>query len=213
MKTKEVSVLCCLFLIGSLSFVARDAMAAEKAKYQVLEKEDGFELRAYEPQIVAETIVEGDFSEVGNIGFKRLFDFISGQNIGNHSIEMTAPVTQEAESEKIAMTAPVTQEKKDGQWVIAFLMPSKYTLKTVPMPVDPRIKIKQIPAKLMAARTYSGTWSKKGYEENKTKLERDIERRKLRVVGEPIWARYNPPFMPWFLRRNEVLIPVERTSE
>ncbi|MGA7874150.1 MAG: heme-binding protein, partial [Desulfoferrobacter sp.] len=132
---------------------------------------------------------------------------------GKQSIEMTAPVTQQAESEKIAMTAPVTQEKKDGQWVIAFLMPSKYTLKTIPMPSDPRIKIKQIPGRLMASRTYSGTWSKKRYEENKAKLERDIERRKLRVVGEPIWARYNPPFMPWFLRRNEVLIPVERPAE
>jgi len=213
MKSKKLAALCCLLLIGLLSSITRDAMASEEAKYKVLEKEGGFELRAYEPQILAETIVEGSFNEVGNIGFKRLFDFISGGNIGKQSIEMTAPVTQQVGSEKIAMTAPVTQEKKDGQWVIAFLMPAKYTIETLPVPLDSRIEIKKIPGRLMAVRKYSGTWSKERYEENRAKLEMDIKKRKLEAVGEPIWARYNPPFMPWFLRRNEVLIPVERPAE
>jgi len=210
MKTLRYIGLAGFALLGvSTLLVARSALAVEKAKYTVLLKEDDFEIRQYDSQIVAETIVEGDLEEVGNEGFRRLYAYISGENTKKQSISMTAPVGQEVKSEKIAMTAPVKQEKKGNQWRITFLMPAEYTPETLPEPNDARVKLAQEPGRLMAAVKYSGTWSKEGYEENRALLEEYIQKRGLTKAGDPIWARYDPPFMPWFLRRNEVLIPIE----
>jgi hypothetical protein len=197
------------FLSVSSLLVAKSAMAIEKAKYTVLEKENEFEIRQYDSQIVAETFVEGDLEEVGNEGFRRLYAYISGENTKKQSISMTAPVGQEVKSEKIAMTAPVKQEKKETQWRVTFLMPAEYTLETLPEPQDARVRLAQEPGRLMAAVKYSGTWSKEGYEKNRALLEEYIQKRGLTRAGDPVWARYDPPFMPWFLRRNEVLIPIE----
>ena len=210
MKAFKYIGLAGVALLGVSSLlVAKSAMAIEKATYTVVEKEDDFEIRRYEPQIVAETFVEGDLEDVGDEGFRRLYGYISGDNQKKQSISTTAPVGQEAKSEKIAMTAPVGQEQKDNRWRITFLMPAEYTLETLPVPTDSRVKLVQDPGRLMAAIRYSGTWSEAGYEENKALLEGFIIMRGLIKAGEPIWARYDPPFMPWFLRRNEVLIPIE----
>ena len=187
-----------------------DVMATEEAKYTVIERDEDFELRQYEPLIVAETIVEGEFNDVGNVGFRRLYDYISGNNQKKESISMTAPVTQEARSEKISMTAPVTQEKVGRKWRITFMMPSQYTMETLPEPLDPNVKLKQEPERIVAALRYSGTWSQKRYKEKEAYLSEWIQKRGFKALGEPIFARYNSPFMPWFLRRNEVLIPVKR---
>jgi len=198
-------VFCAVFLIAFTG----EGMAYEEAKYTVIMKEESFELRQYESHIVAETIVEGDFDRVGNEGFRRLFKYISGENQKKQAISMTAPVSQDAGSEKIAMTTPVNQERTGNQWRIAFLMPSAYTIETLPQPLDPKVLLKEIPARRMAAITYSGTWSRKRYEEKKALLELFIKKQGLKSIGEPVFARYNPPFMPWFMRRNEVLIPVQ----
>jgi hypothetical protein len=145
-------------LLTVFSLVIVDsATAIEKAKYTVVEKEDDFELRQYEAQIVAETYVEGSLKDSGNDGFRRLYAYITGDNKKKQSISMTAPVGQEAGSEKIAMTAPVNQEKKDSQWRITFFMPAEYTLETLPEPIDDRVKLLEEPGRLMAAVRYSGT--------------------------------------------------------
>jgi hypothetical protein len=210
MKTCKYIGWAVVALLGVSSLlVAKSAMAVEKAKYTVLEREEDFEIRQYDPQIVAETFVEGNLEEVGNEGFRRLYAYISRENTKKQSISMTAPVGQETRSEKIVMTAPVKQEKKDNQWRITFLMPAEYALEMLPEPDDERIKLAQEPGRLMAAVKYSGTWSEEGYGENKALLEEYLQKRGLTKAGEPVWARYDPPFMPLFLRRNEVLIPVE----
>ena len=193
--------------------IAEETMAIERAKYTVVEREGKFELRQYESYIVAETIVEGDFDEVGNEGFRRLFDYISGKNRSQQSISMTAPVSQEAESEKISMTAPVNQVRVGEKYRITFLMPAEYSMETLPEPLDTRVKLKKVPGQLIAALRYSGTWSRDRYEEKRIRLQALMKQRDLEPAGEPIFARYNPPFMPWFLRRNEVLIPVENGSQ
>ena len=185
-------------------------MAIEEAGYAVLEKDGDFELRHYEPHIVAETYVEGGFSKVGNVAFRRLYGYISGNNRKKTEIPMTAPVTQEADSEKIAMTAPVGQEQVGGRWRITFVMPARHTMGTLPEPLDPEVALREEPGRLMAAIRYSGTWSKTRYMEREVKLREWIETRGLEELGQPIFARYNPPFMPWFLRRNEVLLQVRR---
>ncbi|MGD8666851.1 MAG: heme-binding protein, partial [Desulfobacterales bacterium] len=144
-------------LIAILLIFAAEAVAIEKAKYQVVESDKNFELRQYAPRIVAETFVAGDFEAVGDVGFRRLYEYISGNNIKNQNIAMTAPVTQEARSGKIAMTAPVTQEKSQGQWRITFLMPAEYTMETLPRPLDELVQLKEEPGYLMATIRYSGT--------------------------------------------------------
>ena len=187
-------------------------MAIEEAPYEVIVKSGKFELRQYRPYIVAATIVEGEFEKVGSEGFRRLADYINGNNRRRQSIAMTAPVGQQSGSEKIAMTAPVGQQPDHGRWRITFMMPAEYAFEALPEPVDTRIVLQQMPGRLVAAVRYSGTWSRSGYNENLARLRIWLEEQKLTPLGEPLWARYNPPFMPWFLRRNEVLIAVQKNG-
>ena len=186
-----------------------NAMAIEEAPYSVLEKAEDFELRQYPSLIVAETYVDRDFEGVGSEGFRRLAAYIGGKNRKNKSIAMTTPVSQEVESENIAMTAPVSQQQTGKQWRITFMMPAKYTLDTLPRPEDKRITLRAEAPRVVAAIRYSGTWSKNRYDVHKEKLVAWIDEMGWKRTGEPVWARYNPPFMPWFMRRNEILIPVQ----
>jgi effector-binding domain-containing protein len=193
-------------------FGSGNAMATEEAKYQVVLKEQSFEVREYEPHILAETLVDGDFDKAGNKAFSRLFKYISGNNKSRQKIEMTAPVAQGAGSEKIDMTSPVGQQEADGRWAVSFMMPASYSLETLPEPQDPKVVLRQVPARHIAAVRYSGFWSEEGYTLNRDKLEAWIKKNRFSVVGGPIWARYDPPFMPWFLRRNEILVPIANPS-
>ena len=198
-----------LAAISPFLFCSCATVGIEKAKYEVIDKEGKCELRQYKPQIVAETIVEADFDEAGNRAFRTLFNYISGGNRKRESIAMTAPVNQKTRSEKIAMTAPVNQQKSEGKYSISFLMPSKYTMETLPEPLDSNVKLREIPARKIAAIRYSGSWSRERYEAKKALLEEFVREKGLRITGEDIFARYDPPFQIWFLRRNEVMFPVE----
>jgi hypothetical protein len=183
-------------------------MALEKLAYRTLDRDGPFELRRVESHVVAETFVEGDFESVGNEGFRRLAAYIGGANRRSDEISMTAPVGQEPASSKIAMTAPVGQEPSGDRYRITFLMPSRYTLDSLPHPADERIRLRAEPERTVAAIRYSGFWSRARYEDHEQRLRAWIETRGLEPIGEPVWARYDPPFMPWFLRRNDIVIEV-----
>ncbi len=190
------------------------AVAVEEAEYSVLLREDGFELRRYQPQIVAETRVTGAFESVGNTGFKRLAGYIFGDNRSRNRVEMTAPVSQTQVSEKIAMTAPVNQQAvgqqvAGEQYLITFMMPAGSTLESLPQPTDVSVTLRELPVQWMAAVRYSGTWSEARYEQWEASLQAWVLEQGWTAIGPPVFARYNPPFMPWFLRRNEVLLPVQ----
>jgi len=188
------------------------AMAIEEPAYRSLEQDGSFELREYPAHLVAETVVAAGFEEAGNIAFGRLFRYISGENAGRSKIAMTAPVTQ-AKGEKIAMTAPVAQQADGPGYRVAFLVPARYTKDTVPTPLDPEVRIREIPAQLVACWRYSGRWTRENYDSSERALREKLASRDLVAHGEPVLARYNPPFTPWFMRRNEVLIPVERRAK
>jgi hypothetical protein len=205
MKTKGFTPLSVVFLAPLL--FCSCAVGIEKPKYTVLEKQGKFELRQYSPYLIAETVVDADFKEAGNLAFGRLFKYISGHNATRESIAMTAPVNQR--SETIAMTAPVSQQRSGEQYAVSFVMPSSYSLDTLPKPLDPAVILKEVPAYNAAVIRYSGTWSQKRYETNRAALDGFISQRGLNPAAEPIFARYNPPFELWFLRRNEVIIMVE----
>jgi hypothetical protein len=191
------------------SLTGPTAMAIEEPAFRLVERDGSFELRAYPAHLVAETRVESGFESAGNVAFRRLFRYISGNNRGQQKIAMTAPVTQ-ARGEKIAMTAPVSQVADGTAYRVAFVVPSQYTLETVPAPLDPDVEIREVPARLVACWRYSGRWTESSYRDYERRLREAIAARGLVVLGGAELARYNPPFTPWFMRRNEVLIPVAR---
>ena len=189
--------------------VIESALAVEEAEYRLLSKADNIEVREYAPQIVAEVVVEDDFEAAGNRAFRPLFRYIDGNNRAQQEIAMTAPVSQEARSEKIAMTAPVSQSRADEGWVVSFMMPAEFSWDTIPEPLDPNVSLRQIPAHHAVVIRYSGTWSETGYRRHLEELVAWIDANGLDAIGEPVWARYNAPFVPWFMRRNEILLRVD----
>lgn len=186
-----------------------NAMSVEEAKYTVELQEEKFELRSYEPHILAETFVEGDFDAAGNKAFRKLFKYISGNNKSRQKVAMTSPVGQGVASEKIDMTSPVGQQQEaSGKWAVSFMMPASFTQESIPVPNDPTVILRQVPARQIASIRYSGFWSEKSYLRHKEKLQEWAKEKGLDVVGEAEWARYNSPFTPWFMRRNEILLHV-----
>jgi len=187
-------------------------VAYEEPSYDVVRKYEVFEVRRYAAQLVAETEVTGSRETAGNAGFRVLAGYIFGKNRGERKIAMTAPVTQ-AEGRKIAMTAPVTQAGRGGEggearWVVQFMMPSEFTMESLPEPLDPSVRFREVPARRVAALRYSGTWSEERYLGHLARLREAMAREGLEAAGEPVWARYDPPWKPWFLRRNEILIEI-----
>jgi len=182
------------------------AMAIEEPKFKTIHVYEDFEVRDYAPYLVAETTVKGDFTDAGDEGFRRLFDYISGKNAKRANIAMAAPVIQSGQ--KIEMAAPVIQATSVGGFAIQFVMPAKWTLATLPVPEDRSVRVREVAPARFAVIRYSGLWTRDRYETNLAKLRRALMREHLTPDGDPIWARYDPPFMPWFLRRNEILIPL-----
>lgn len=204
-RPMQVCFMAAIIIIGGMN-----VMAIEEAPYTVVKQDGRFEIRDYASHILAEIVVDGDFEQAGNKAFNHLFRYISGDNRAHNTVAMTAPVSQEPMKEKIPMTAPVGQQRVQDKWVVSFMMPASYSLETLPEPVDPKIKLRQVPAHRMATVRYSGFWSEKAYLSNKKALEAWMHDGGLVSSGEPVWARYNSPFTLWFLRRNEILIPVKK---
>ncbi len=185
--------------------MAAEVRAVEEPRHTVVQQLDGAEVREYAPYVVAEVLVSGATADTaGNQGFRVLAAYIFGQNKGDRRIAMTAPVTQAPAPQKIAMTAPVTQSAAEGGHVVQFVMPASFTLETLPEPLDARVKLRQVPATRYAVVQFSGFWSETNYQENLARLLRAVQVAGLRTTGEPIWSRYDPPWTPWFMRRNEI---------
>lgn len=201
------------FLISLL--IASTAMATEEPKFSIIEKSEPFELRSYAPQLIAEVKVEGDLDTASSQGFRLIAAFIFGQNQVSEKISMTVPVGIEAtQSAKIAMTVPVGIEaSKDSttgvnQWVFSFVMPSEYTMATLPKPLNPLVTIRELPAQKRAAIIFSGFNNEAKVLEKTKALEEWIKSKQWQVIGVPQFARYNPPWSLPFMRRNEILITV-----
>ena len=208
MNRRKIILLAVIILVP-LALYSCGTVGIEKLNYTVQEKDGAFEVRQYDSHLVAETVVDADFDQAGNIAFRRLFDYISGNNRSQEKIAMTAPVNQSAQSEKIAMTAPVNMQPAGDQYAISFVLPAVYTLKTLPVPLDEKVVIKEVPPFKAAAVRYSGTWSRQKYEAKKAALQEYMQSAGLTAAADDIFARYDPPFQLWFLRRNEVIIPIE----
>ena len=183
--------------------VGGDDVAFETPDYRVVDTGGEIEIRQYPSYIVAETVVDGTLENAGNTAFPILARYITGANRPNQKIAMTAPVNQE--KREIAMTVPVTQSASREKFAVQFIMPSEYELDELPVPLDARIEIREVPARRVAAVRYTGRYTEKNYEKHLAALREELEARGYEPVGEPVWARYDPPFRPWFMRRIEIL--------
>jgi hypothetical protein len=231
-----------LFLALLMSLSGAQAMAIEEPVFSVLETASDYEIRRYEPFIVAEVDVRGNFDDAGNSAFRILAKYIFGDNSTGEKMKMTAPV--KSSSVRMAMTAPVitytpsnepggpdqyayigeTRQGSDetglDKYTYAFVIERKYTMDTVPAPNDSRIKLKRNAPRVLAVRRFSGRWTEANYARNEQALIEALQRDDVGAVGQPLLARYNSPFSLWFLRRNEVMVeiiwpvsPVQATSE
>ncbi len=178
----------------------------ETPAYEVTERAAGaIELRRYAPMVVAETDVPGDRDAAAGTGFRILASYIFGNNRSKAKIAMTAPVEQ-ARSEKIAMTAPVEQAPRaNGGWTIRFILPPEYSMESAPEPLDARVRLARIEARSAAAVRFSGRWTKSNLGVHTDELDTFMKARGLTPDGPAVYAFYDGPFTPFFMRRNEVI--------
>jgi hypothetical protein len=200
----------CLFIALLVSLFAGTVMATEEAKYAVIEKSGAFELRAYNPKILAETSVAGSLDEASSIGFRLIADYIFGNNTStensNEKISMTTPVTITPKSEKSSMTAPVSIEQSGEQWLMNFVMPSQYTLASLPKPNNPAVTLREVPASNYAVICFSGFAGEDKIARKTADLLSWLNSKGIAPIGKPELARYNPPWTLPFLRRNEIMV-------
>ena len=194
-------------MLGATLF-GTDAMAVEEPAFKSVLREGAFEVREYPALVVAEVTVTGDQKEAASKGFRLLAGYIFGGNKRRQSIPMTAPVAQAPSSEKIAMTAPVTQTQSAGKWVVRFTMPSAYSIDTLPEPNDPKVHLRALPPTRFAVLQFSGLARKDNVAAKTAELEKLAGTHHLRAIGPASLAQYDPPWTPWFMRRNEVMLPV-----
>ncbi len=195
-----------ILLIGA-SLSGTIMSRVEQPSYTVVDSWDDIELRDYPELIVAEVEVPGERKQAISAGFRLIADYIFGNNAPRQKIAMTAPVTQQP-GEKIAMTAPVSQQASGSVWRVRFIMPSGYTLETLPTPNNPDVKLVRVPAERVAAIRFSGLAGDDSISRHRKLLLERIARQGLTVHGEPTLAFYNPPWTLPFLRRNEILAKV-----
>jgi len=183
----------------------------EQPKYQVVESSGNIEIRDYAPQIVAEAEVAGDRRDAIGKGFRIIADYIFGNNTTAQKLPMTAPVTRQG-SGKIAMTAPVTQQGDGNIWRVRFVMPSSYTLETLPKPNNPAVKLKEIGGRRYAVIRFSGMAGEDSLKRRTEELNAFIRAKNLTSLSAPTYAFYNPPWMLPFLRRNEVMVEIPASA-
>lgn len=207
-RWKMIAAIVAVLVLGGV--LAGPIMSdVERPDYEVISSaQAGIEMRRYAPMTIAQVTMQGEREEAIGDGFRLLADYIFGNNTVSQEIAMTAPVQQQA-SEKIAMTAPVQQQAEGNAWTVSFVMPSDYTMETLPKPNNERVTLKQIPAKRVIAITFSGTNSDENIAEHEKQLKAYIQANNLQITGAPTYAFYNPPWTLPPMRRNEVMIELK----
>ena len=210
MKKKWTMITSIIALILIVGVLAGPVMSdVEKPDYKVIQSEQNIEIRQYEPMIIAEVEVDGKREDAIGDGFRLLADYIFGNNTVQQVISMTAPV-QQKENQKIAMTAPVQQQSTGKSWRMSFVMPSKYSMDSLPVPNNNRVRLKEILTKKFVVIEFSGTNSNENVTEHENQLINYIEANQIKINGSPNYAFYNPPWSLPFLRRNEVMIEINQ---
>ena len=200
-----------LGLIFASLLIANHAMATEQPSYTASQQSGPIEVRQYGAMVAAEVSVAGDRETASSAGFRALAGYIFGGNSGKKSIAMTAPVVQaqaQAKGQSIAMTAPVMQTGDGKDWTVRFIMPKAMTMQNLPTPNNPQVKLVPLKPASFAAIRFSGS-AREADIQRQTKLLQDyMAARSLKAAGPASLARYDPPWTPSMMRRNEIMIPI-----
>lgn len=208
MGVKKKSIVMAALLSSCLGLaLAADSLAKyEEPNYKVTLKEGDFEVRDYPEVVSASVVVSGRGKDSANQAFKILAGYIFGKNEGQAKVAMTVPVTESIRSEKIAMTVPVTTKEAKDEMTMSFFMPSKYTMETLPKPLDSRITFSTVPARKFAVVRFSGTAGEKSCQKEEQRLRGWLQEKNMSAVSDAVRAFYNPPWTLPFMRRNEIWI-------
>ena len=193
-----------MLLAFALTTVSMRSHATEEPEYRVVRELADIEVRQYAAYAVAEVVVPGPAGDAGSQAFPILAGYIFGKNKGERKFAMTAPVTQTAAAVKLEMTAPVTQSAAPGGFLVQFVLPKGVTVASAPEPLDPRVHLREVLPSQVAVVRYSGFWSESNYKDHLAKLQAALRAADLAWTGEAVYSRYNAPFTPWFMRRNEI---------
>ena len=193
-----------LLLAFALTTFPMPGRAIEEPEYEVVRELADIELRRYAAYTVAEVVVAGPADKAGSLAFPILAGYIFGKNKGERKFAMTAPVTQAAVPMKPETTAPVTRTAVAEGYAVQFVLPRGVTPASAPEPVDGRVQLREVPPCLVAVIRYSGFWSTSNYDEHLARLQSALRDAGLTWTGEAVYSRYDAPFTPWFMRRNEI---------
>ena len=203
-----------LFL-ASLLFINNffsTVMATEEPEFKLISEEGEFQIKEYDPKIIAQVEVEGDFDEASSMGFKLLADYIFGNNLlegESQKISMTTPVEMSPMAENLLITSPVMDDQVNDKWLINFVMPQEYSLDTLPKPNNPQVKIIEVPKEKYAVIVFSGLVRESSYAEKADLLSDYLNENSFKQQGAIKIARYNPPWTLPFFRRNELMVRVD----
>jgi hypothetical protein len=200
-----------LVLAAAASLFTAPVSAYEEPAYEVARKTDAFEIRRYAPYMVVEVPMRGAYDDARNDAFRKLFAYISGANRAQQKVDMTVPVMTEPQpAEKIEMTVPVlTKPSAAGEQVMQFVLPARSDDPSAPLLRAPALRPRRVEPQWVASRQYSGRASEGNFRENAVTLLGELSRADITPAGAARFAVYNGPFTPWFMRRNEVLVPIE----
>ncbi len=200
------SIFVSLLLAGCSAFGIRQS---EEPHYTLVFEQGAMQIRHYSTMVVAETEIAADYEASGSIGFKRLAGYIFGNNSQRQEMAMTAPVYRKPASETLDMAAPVFRQHSDNRWHMAFVMPSGRALADLPQPLDPLVRLREVPGKKVAVIRFSGALTLANAEKQSQALLAWLNANHYRPASEPRIAAYDPPWtLPW-LRRNEIHIDIE----
>lgn len=217
MRRRILKVLAGLLLGGVLVALAAwtyvgyaSTRGIETPAYTLAAEGNGYEVREYAPYIRAEVTLQGAYRDTLYGGFRNVADYIFGNNTTRSAVAMTAPVLQEpAGSETIAMTAPVLHEQEGSAYTVSFIMPSSYTLETLPQPNNDKVKLRAVPKTRFAVLKFGGYATERRSARKTAWLQERITAAGLLPAGPPIVAQYDPPWTPPYMRRNEIQIPLK----
>ena len=197
-------------LLIALALMPMTSQAIEEPDYQVVRTIDAVELRRYAPYVVAEVVLATAADDAGSQAFPILAGYIFGKNTGEKKFAMTAPVTQTAVPLRMDMTAPVTQVGVAGGQKVQFVLPKGVSAASAPAPIDPLVQLRDVPPLKMAVIRYTGFWTDANYNEHLNLLKEALRSADLHASGPPLYSRYDPPWTPWFMRRNEIWLPLDQ---
>ena len=185
-------------LVYVLIGVCSTAMATEERAFTSIKKDGEYEVRRYHPTVIIKVTQPGKRRDTANSGFRTLFQYIDGNN---------------EKQTKIPMTTPVSQFNNKTEWSLAFFLPQSMTHSSAPKPTNELVEIHEIPEQTLLTIRFSGNSNEHNMKKHTEKLILYAKEHNYKTLSTPTYAFYDPPFMPWFLRRNEIWIEIEMKKE